>query len=242
MSEEHSKYDIEELEKKSKSTDRLLLIRAKEDAKRRVRDDPTAANIKALRDITALMERFSNENAEKIEIKYKSHKEVLEYVANQGFKVKKSKLYADIKSGLLIRQADGSFRKEDVDRYLATAKMQCPSVPAVDEAWQLQQEKDRQEIRRIKAVADKEEFALAIKRGEYIPKAQVYMELAGRAIVLLSGLKAAYEARISEIISKCHGDIKDAPALVGLLHEIQDMALDEYGRDIEFAVEFEDPE
>lgn len=163
---------------------------------------------------------------------------VLNYAKEYGRKLEKTKLYEDIKAGLLPRQKDGSFRALDVERYMASLPMLETPASLVIEAQDLQVQKQQEEIRRLRAVADREEFDLDVKRGKYLPKDMVYQEQAARVVVLATGLKSVFEARISEIITRAHGDMKEAPGVVGLLHEMLDLALNEYSRDMEFEVEF----
>lgn len=169
----------------------------------------------------------------------KERKDILDYIHKKNRKLSMRKLDQDIKAGLLPRQQDMTFRVEDIDRYALLLPLAGTPDYLAEQAYNLEDEKRREEIRRLRAVADREEFDLDVKRGKYLPKDMVYQEQAARAVVLATGLKSVFEARISEIINRAHGDMKEAPGVVGLLHEMLDLALNEYSRDMEFEVEFE---
>lgn len=98
--------------------------------------------------------------------------------------------------------------------------------------------KEEEEIRRLKAAADKDEFALAVHKGQFIARERVHLELASRAVTLAAGLKNAFEARSMEIIEAVEGTPKKSAALIDLLENILDEAFNEYSREMEFVVEF----
>ena len=166
---------------------------------------------------------------------------VLAFIEEGGRKVGKSKLFEDIKKGRLKRQADGSFRPRDVERYMAALPLLGTSDSVAERAADRQRRKEEQEIRRISAIADKEEFLLAVRRGQFIPKEQVHQELAARAVTLATGLKTAFEARALDIIALVEGSPKKAAPLIELLEALLEEALGEYSREMEIIVEFAEP-
>lgn len=225
--------NIDKLIEKSASTDVNVLLTAKEKAKRSLLDDPSPTNLAAFERASKLVE-----SAMETKSNLKDYKAVLEYAQERQRKVGKTKLYDDVNEGKLRRQPDGSFKLRDVDRYLATLPHTGTPDPVHDRAVDRQRRKEEQEIRRIKAVADKEEFDLAVKKGKFIPKDQVHLELAGRAATLASGLKTAFESRSLDIIALVEGNPKKSAALVELLEDMLDEALHEYSREVTFEVFF----
>lgn len=231
--------DIAELIEKSRSTDVILLVRAKEKAKQRVNEDPTAANLAALERASALLERARGTQALP-QSTFQKPRDVLEYLEGQGRKTGKSQLYKDIRAGRLSRGKDGTFALADVERYALTRPLVSMPEKAAEEIADLAEQKLREEARRIRAIADREEFDLQIRRGKYLPRSDVYRELAGRLVVLTTSLKTAYEARMQDIIARAGGDSRNAQAVLALLCDIQDQKLDEYSRPMEFEVEIPD--
>lgn len=167
---------------------------------------------------------------------------VLAYAEDAGRKLKKTKMYADISKGLLKKQADGTFRQRDVDKYLASLPMAATPDALAEKASERQRRKEEEEIRRISAIADKEEFLLAVRKGQFIPREQVHLELAARAVTLSSGLKTTLEARGLDIIETVGGNPKKARDLFAFLEGVLDETLNEYSRPLEFDVVFEQTE
>lgn len=233
--------DISTLVEKSKSTDIPLLLKAKEDAKKKVRDDPSAANLAAFKQASRMLDAAlaSGNGQPDEEPSLKSVKEVAQYLEAAGRKTSERQIFRDIKAGKLHREKNGTFLVKEINRYSYTRPVVSMPGKEAAEIADAAEQKLREEVRRLRAVADREEFDLAVKRGQYLPKAEVYQELAARAVVLSTGLKSVFEAQIAEVVERAHGDMKEAPAVVSLLHEILDLALNEYSRDMEFEVEFE---
>lgn len=229
--------ELEKLVEQSANTDIQVLLTVKENAKRLVLENATPQNLAAL-------ERASRQLEDAMEAKqsFKNYREVLAYAEECGRKVQKSKLYDDISAARLKKQPDGTFKKRDVDRYFASLPTTGTGDKVAEKAAERRRRKEEEEIRRLKAGADKDEFALAVQKGKFIARERVYLELAGRAAQLSSGIKTAFEARGLEIIEKVEGNPKKAAALVDLLEAIFDEALNAYSREMELTVEFEKPE
>lgn len=217
----------------SAGTDLGVLLKAKEDAKRLVMDTPTPANLAALKSATQMLEAAQNVRAN-----LKDTSAVLAYVEEAGRKLKKTKLYDDIGLGRLKKQPDGTFKLRDVDRYAATLPTLGTSDKVAADAAQRQKKREEAEIRRIENAAAKEEFQLNILKGRYVTREAVYLELAGRAVTLASGLKTAFESSVLDLISLVEGSPKKAQNLIQALEEKLDAALNEYAQVEEFEVLF----
>lgn len=226
---------VEDLLAKSSKTDTQVLIAAKERLKRAVAQSPTNADLAALKRVEKMLDEKSANSL-------RDWRAVLAYVEESGRKLKKSKMYEDIRKGLLKKQADGTFRLRDVDRYAASLPFAATPDRMAEKAASLQRTKEEQEIRRISAIADKEEFLLAVKKGQFIPREQVHLELAARAVTLASGLKTALEARGLDIISLVEGNPRRAQELSLFLEKVLDEAMNEYASPLELTVEFSEVE
>lgn len=226
--------NVEELLARSASTDVRVLLTAKENAKRAALDDPSQANLAALDRASRMLE-----SAMQATTNLRDWRAVLAYVDENGRKLGKTKLFDDIKKGRLKKQPDGTFKQRDVDRYMASLPMAGTPDAVAEKAADRQRRKEEEEIRRIRAVADKEEFDLQVKKGRYILKNLVHLELAARAVTLASGLKTAFEAQHLDLVATVDGNPKKGAALVEKLETMLDEALNEYSREIEFEVIFE---
>ena len=140
----------------------------------------------------------------------KNWQAVLDHVAENGRKLSKSKLYKDIGEGRLRKQPDGTFRLRDVQRYMASLPTAGTPDALVRKAADRQRRKEEADIRKAEAAAEREEFDLAVKKGRFIAKDQVYAELAARAVTLSSGLKTAFEARNLDLVALVDGNPKKA--------------------------------
>lgn len=229
--------DVEELLARSASTDIQVLLTAKESAKRAALDDPSQATLAALDRASKMLE-----SAMEATKTLKNWQAALDHVAENGRKLSKSKLYKDIGEGRLRKQPDGTFRLRDVQRYMASLPTAGTPDALVRKAADRQRRKEEADIRKAEAAAEREEFDLAVKKGRFIAKDQVYAELAARAVTLSSGLKTAFESQNLDLVALVDGNPKKAAALVEALERICDDALNEYSREMEFEVVLEDLE
>lgn len=216
---------------KSSSTDIGVLLKAKEDAKRQVMDNPSPANLAALDKASRMLEA-----AQSARQALKDVNAVLGYIAESGRKLKKTKLYQDIKIGRLKKQPDGSFKSRDVDRYAASLPTLGTSDKVALDAASRQRRREEAEIRRIENAAKREEFQLKVLQGKYIPREQIYLELAGRAITFSAGLKTAFESSALELIGLVDGSPRKSKNLLEFLEEKLNEALNVYAKPEEFEV------
>lgn len=227
--------DIRALVEKSASTDLQVLLTTKENAKRAVLEDPSAGNIAAFERSSRMLE-----SAMGAQDSLKNWSAVLAYVQDAGRKLGQTKFFEDVKRGRLKKQADGSFRRRDVDRYMASLPLRETPDGVVERAAERQRKKEEAEIRKLRADADLRELELSVKRGKYIAREDVYRELAARALVLSSGLRTAFEARALELVEAAGGDPRKVTALTHALENLVDEALNDYAREMEIVVDMTD--
>ncbi|WP_302580042.1 hypothetical protein [uncultured Desulfovibrio sp.] len=226
--------NVEELLAKSASTDVQVLLTAKENAKRAALDDPSQANLAALDRASRMLE-----SAMQATTNLKDYRAILTYTEENGRKLKKTKLFDDIRKGRLKKQPDGTFKQRDVDRYMASLPMAGTPDIVAEKAADRQRRKEEADIRKAEAAAEREEFDLAVKKGKFVPREQVHLELAARAVTLASGLKTTFEAQHLDLVALVDGNPKKGAALMERLEAMLDEALNEYSREMEFEVTFE---
>lgn len=225
--------NVEELLAKSASTDVRVLLTAKENAKRAALEDPSQANLAALDRASRMLE-----SAMQATTNLRDWRAVLAYVGENGRKLGKTKLYSDIGLGRLKKQPDGTFKQRDVDRYMASLPMAGTPDIVAEKAADRQRRKEEADIRKAEAAAEREAFDLAVKKGRYILKEQVHLELAARAVTLASTIKTAFEAQNLDLVATVDGNPKKGAALIERMGAILDEAFNEYSREIEFGVVF----
>lgn len=227
--------DIKELVERSASTDLQVLLTTKENAKRAVLEDPSAGNIAAFERASKMLE-----SAMGAQDSLKNWSAVLTYVQDAGRKLGQTKFFEDVKRGRLKKQADGSFRRRDVDRYMASLPMRETPDGVVARAAERQRKKEEAEIRKLRADAELRELELSVRRGKFIARDDVYQELAARALVLSSGIRTAFEAQALELVDAVGGDPRKVTALTQALERIFDDALSDYARELEITVDMTD--
>lgn len=131
---------------------------------------------------------------------------VLAYAAGKNRKLGKTKMFEDIRKGLLQKQVDGSFLPWHVDRYLASLPFKGTPDSTAIRAHDRLKRREEAEIRKAEAMAAREEFDLAVKKGKYVLRQQVHLELAGRAVLFQQGLKTALESALVDLIALAEGN------------------------------------
>lgn len=227
---------LESLLERSSSTDVPLLLKAKEDAKRRVKDDPSAANLAALDRVTKMLEdAMSSQNGNE---NFPDVKSVLAYLQGQGRKISQAALYNGINNGFLRRQKDKSFRKRDVDVFATTLPMLAIPQREADESTDLGREKMREDIEKIREQKLSIRFSREKESGKYILREDVALELASRAATLSLALRGVFRLNVADYIRMADGDVTKAEEIAAEFEKNLDMALNEYSKPMEFKIEF----
>ena len=162
---------------------------------------------------------------------FKNTLEVLGHLKRAGFKIAKSKLYADAKVGLLPA---GPCTLEDVERYARRVRLKRLAEVAGGELDRLARERGEAEYRLLQKKYEKMEFELQKDKGQYLPRSEFEQELSARAAVLMHGLRHLAQSRAAELMEI--GKEKGAQAVADRLQaEIEDL-LDDYANRETFQV------
>lgn len=227
---------LDSLLERSFTTDVPLLLKAREDAKRKVKDDPSAANLNALDRVDRMLrDAMSNQEGNK---NFAKVSQVLAYLQGQGRKLSQAQLYKDLKRGYLRRQPDKSFRQKDVDAYATILPLVSMPEQKAEENSDLAREKMQEDIAKVREQRLSIAFAREKDSGKYILKAEVSLELASRAAALSLGLRSMFMLNAPDYIRMTGGDPEKAEELCAEFEKNLDMALNEYSRPMEFRAEF----
>lgn len=194
---------IKDLEKQSRESERKILIVAKIKAQNSVNGDPSALNLTALEKATKMLLDYDARMAPQAEPSFANRKEALEWLQRQGYKVKKSKFYADCKKGLLKLQDDGSVFESDLKKYTRKAALNRLSDTPEPDQGDLQTKKIQAELDKTRAQVKILEHELAQKRGETYSRLEFDLNFAGRVAILKSGIEHmiySYSFEWSELI------------------------------------------
>lgn len=223
--------NIGDIAKKLSDRHFQVLALALKTAQERVAEDPSAANISAMAAAKRAMdEAMAAAQAPAAEM-LPNTQAVVRYLQQRGYKVKKSKVYADARAGKLPR---GSCSVDDADRYATREDLPRLAEVAAGELDRLARERGEAEYRLLQKKYEKMEFELQKDKGQYLPRSEFEQELSARAAVLMHGLRHLAQSRAAELMEI--GKEKGAQAVADRLQaEIEDL-LDDYANRETFQV------
>ena len=215
--------DLLALAEKSAETDLAFLLKAKEETKKRMKDNPSPENISAFnkaRDaVDAEASRLSAATPGRI---YKTQLDAVAFLKDRGFKVSKSALSRDLKDGKISTDVNGHFEENALLAYAlalkeptATAENKALSS-ATAEKFSAAAEKDRWQAARQKLKFEKEqgllmhrsdhERDLAARALFFKNEVGNFIKLHGAAIIHLVG---GDEAKLEELKGYWSGTTAD---------------------------------
>lgn len=172
----------------------------------------------------------------------KNKLEAVSYLNRRGFKVGKSKFYADCKKGLVRIQADGSILAGDLEAYARKRGLDRPDMDGSDpkKVEELHEVKLQKEIEKLDWENKRREFEYEKETGKYIPREQLELELASRAAVFDSQLRTKIRAAAREWTAIVKGSSEYTPDLIDHALDMLDQAMNEFARMDRFQVIFAD--
>ncbi len=228
--------NLDTMLERSNGTDVPLLLRAKEEAKRRVKDDPSTTNLAALARATQMLGAAKAAMGKNQVLA--GVKDVLAYLQGQGRKISQSQLYKDLKRGHLRREHDGSFTQRAVDRYAQTLTLLALPEAKATELEGLAEQEMREKIGKTREQRLSISFDRQVKEAKYILREDVALELASRAAALGVGLRSVFRLHAPDYIRMVGGDVSKADDLAAEFEQNLDAALNEYSRPMDFKVEY----
>lgn len=202
-----------------------LALKAAQD---RLQADPSEQNIRAAAAAKRALEEALPPRPASDPPRLKHRLEILGWLKEQGYKIGKSKLYADAAAGRIRLEADGGCTAEEAERY--ARRVGLKRLAAVDSA-EVEREAKRKlenEVALLEAKRRKIEFELELASGRYLPRTEHEQELAARAVALKQGLIHLAQSRTAEVVAAAADrGIEEAAALLQTL--IEDL-LDDYAR------------
>lgn len=206
---------------------------AADEALDRASRKPTQANRKAHKEAEGALLQFIKERHEpEIETSFKGLPEVLAYLEAEGWKIGKTKLYDDFNSQRLPAEKNRSFRLSTVLDYARTNLQKNDGTKGGD-AVSLQEQKQNEEMLRIRIDRQQRELKYKESSGELIQKSDVEGELAKRGIFLKTDRKNVWRSGAVEIIKLVGGDPQKAPMLIAYGCNMEDEIMDRYTRPIQ---------
>jgi len=166
--------------------------------------------------------------------KHKNITSVVNWLVDQGYKIKKSKVYEDARTGLLRVQSDKSILHADLRLYAGTLKKEASPEDMADNAAK----KLGLEVEKLEPGNEKATFDMDKEKGLYLPKKDFERELAARAAVLDASLRHMFQANALEWIAAVGGNPLKIADLLLLANQSLDKTLNEYATTDTFHVVF----
>jgi len=220
----------------------ILLFNAVAKCTLAYRNSSTSSNLRDMNAAEAALNKFKAE----LEIneadseKFKTLFEVLDYLADSGWKATKTSLYRHQKEGKILPQADGTYLLKDVDKYAKAWLPQLSTGKRLREKTdEMQRKKLDLEIKNLEIEQRRKALALDKEQGKYIPREQMELEMAARAGVLEAGLKHLVQSRAAEWIRAVGGDMKKVGDLINTMNNDLDEHINSYASQIEYQVVIE---
>lgn len=177
---------------------------------------------------------------------FKNRSAVAKWLAENGYKVKKSKVYKDVDAGLLKMELDGTITIESVRRYIGHPEAGISEQIKTAETGQ---DREVREYHRKTASAKAEKIELEVQKlrremeveeGKWIPRENLELEMAGRAAVLDQGLRNLIQIRVDHWINLVNGDQARSGELRAAMFDELDALMNSYVSTDTFQVLFEE--
>jgi len=219
--------------------DIALLTAAKERARERVQADPSAENLGAFDRAAKMLEARLRPAPEPA---HANRLEALKTLKRLGYKVGKSKLYADCSAGRLQLQPDGSVLDSELRAYVRRVGLEKPGEAGreADDSGEVDLERRRLEVAKLEEQVAKLKFDREILEGRYVERDQVALEIAARATVLEAMLRNILDSLAVErrLVDPAGGELRQSVVPADELRAEVSDALDRYASANEFHVLF----
>ena len=211
----------EELDVLATAVERTLAAYQKHYAESDLRKWTAAKN--AMAEFTAALEAkyFPAERC------FKHRKEACDWLIDEGYKVGKSKFYADCDRGECVVEGDGTVRESAL---IAYAKQHLRQITDGNgDLTPLTEEKTRLEIENLKAKNERAIFELEKERGKYIPRREFNQEINARFRVLDQTFENLIRVRMADVVSMVGGDPKKVNLAIDFFMAEKNETMSVYG-------------
>ncbi|MDQ7832059.1 MAG: hypothetical protein RDU30_10015 [Desulfovibrionaceae bacterium] len=167
---------------------------------------------------------------------------VLSYLERSGWKIRKTKLYADKKKGLLRVQPDGMVLRADADAYAAANLAPADAAPDADDADTLRMKREllAEELALKRELNERTRFRNQKERGELLSRDEVDQQLVGAVTVLRASLRQWIYTNVPEMVSMVGGDPKKIDEVVHFFVSASNDFFNSFARRRDFEIEMDD--
>ncbi len=219
MDDNEKEKELLDLVEEAKKTDLQVLIGAKEEAKRRVMDNPSPAALAALDRATRMLNDFlsakeqgDGQDPEEPAAKEtpftdtKNAAEVLRWLQDNGYQKEKTQFYDDIREGRLRKNGQGVFTFRLVKKFARTIPRSATGKSDAEGRLDISYQKQEEEVAKLRINNEREKFKFDLERGKYVDRNQLDLELAARLVVLETGLRRLAADKAPAYIHIASGD------------------------------------
>lgn len=138
--------------------------------------------------------------------------DVVRFLVSLGYQRSGKQFSEDHKAGLIKKNEKGVFTRRAVHQYANRFLIHGANAdknPVVGEARKLQLQCEK-----LERENEEGSFKFAVLKGRYIPRQDMYLQLAGRAAVLDAGVEQFIRAKASELVAMVDGDQGKLPDFV----------------------------
>ncbi|WP_243546399.1 hypothetical protein [Pseudodesulfovibrio tunisiensis] len=237
-------HELQQLVEQSASTDMAFLLKAKEDAKARMKADPSKANIAAFNKAAEALDRLVRNGRDAAGRTgsgrtFDSVEAVRRFLSESGFAAARTTVSRHHGKGLFGRNSDGVFEETAVLAYAeAHLKLSGSGKKVSEEDKERSRRKSEAEIALLEEKHLREQLKRRREQGRLVERNELELYVAARAGVLESMIKSEFQKRILEYVELVGGRPGRAKDLLQELNHTLDAALNEYARTDSFEVVF----
>lgn len=230
---ENGKGDLEALVAKSKETDQVALLTAKEMAKKKMASDPRPADLRVVEKAQQLLDRAAAPGPGLV---FATQLEALDYLQGQGYKVSKSKFNRDKAKGLVPTTAEGFFEANGLMGY---AKVHCPVRERADDAaaGQAALERLKADAEYKRVMAERGRLKMEQEQGRLIAREDHERDLAARAAFFRREMETFGPRLGPQIILAVGGDDGRLPEFLALWRDEVETLMDAWAQDRDFVLD-----
>lgn len=151
----------------------------------------------------------------------RSKMDVVRFLQAKGYKIRKSKVYADEKKGLLRANADGSVSETEALAYAARVDLSKQVTAAADNERYLRL-KQKEELRSIKLKNEKMEREKLRDAGDLIARVEAEAEIADNLNVMVHAFRHLIETRHEDWLAMAKSALKLKTAIIADLTALLD--------------------
>lgn len=170
--------------------------------------------------------------------------EVLRHLHAMGYDITQRTFYRHCKQGKLHKSTKNIFTRRLVQQYVTSAGLYRPGTAPGEgsNTDDLAREKLRVEIKKLDEGGRREALKRKKEEGKLIDRADLYLELAARAVAVDTGFRQMINVEAPTLIAAVKGDVTRQSEFEDLLLGAWNRLLDSYATSDEFEVLFEDEE